>query len=131
MAAEYVMSEGNHRVILCERGVRTFLDHMRFTLDVGAIPVIKERSHLPIIVDPSHAAGVRDYVKPLALSAVAAGADGLIMEIHDAPELAVSDGNQALTPDMYAELMHAIGDVAQTVGRTLDSSDESTVPVQL
>ncbi len=131
MAAEYVMSEGNHRVVLCERGVRTFLDHMRFTLDVGAIPLIKERSHLPIIVDPSHAAGVRDYVTPLALSAIAAGADGLIVEIHDAPETAVSDGNQALTSQMYAELMGQVAGVAQAIGRTMGQADESPMPVRL
>ena len=131
MAAEYVMSEGNHRVVLCERGVRTFLDHMRFTLDVGAIPVIKEHSHLPIIVDPSHAAGVRDYVTSLALAGVAAGADGLIVEIHDDPETAVSDGSQALTAEMYAQLMREVAGVAQAIGRTMGQSDESPIPVQL
>lgn len=119
MSAEYVMSEGNHRVVLCERGVRTFLNHLRFTLDIGAIPVIKELSHLPIIVDPSHAAGLRQRVIPLALAGVAAGADGLIVEIHHRPEEALSDGNQALTPEQYAEMAREVAGIARAIGRTV------------
>lgn len=117
MAAEYVMSEGNHRVILCERGVRTYLDHTRFTLDVGVIPAIRERSHLPVVVDPSHAAGERGKVIPLALAGVAAGADGLLVEIHHRPEEAVSDGPQALTADQYAELVREIAGIAPALRR--------------
>jgi len=104
LAAEYVMGGGNRNVILCERGVRTFNDHTRFTLDVGAIAVAKQRSHLPVIVDPSHAAGHRDLVAPLALAGVAAGADGVMVEIHTEPARAWSDGPQALTPPMWADL---------------------------
>lgn len=104
LAAEYVMSGGNRDVILCERGIRTFGDHTRFTLDVGAIAVAKRRSHLPVVVDPSHAAGHRDLVMPLALSGVAAGADGVMVEIHTEPERAWSDGPQALTLPMWADL---------------------------
>ncbi len=119
MAAEYIMNEGNHRVILCERGVRTFLTHTRFTLDVGAIPVIKEASHLPIIVDPSHAAGLNKWVMPLALAGIAAGADGLIVEVHHQPEKALSDGEQALTPEQFAELVREITVIARVLGREL------------
>ena len=104
LAAEYVISGGNRNVILCERGIRTFGDHTRFTLDVGAIAVAKQRSHLPVVVDPSHAAGHRDLVIPLALAGVAAGADGVMVEIHTEPERAWSDGPQALTPPMWADL---------------------------
>ncbi|MFN4295176.1 MAG: 3-deoxy-7-phosphoheptulonate synthase, partial [Thermoflexales bacterium] len=96
MAAEYILAAGNPSVILCERGIRTFADHLRFTLDVGIIPVLKEASHLPVIVDPSHAAGARDKVIPLALAGIAAGADGLIVEVHHNPERALSDGAQSL-----------------------------------
>ena len=118
LAAEYVMSGGNRDVILCERGIRTFGDHTRFTLDVGAIAVAKGRSHLPVVVDPSHAAGHRDLVIPLALAGVAAGADGVIVEVHTEPEHAWSDGPQALTPPMWAELasrLTAQGPVRATV----------------
>lgn len=117
MAAEYIMSEGNHRVVLCERGIRTFADHMRFTLDVGVIPVVKEVSHLPIIVDPSHAAGIRHRVIPLALAGIAAGADGLIVEVHHQPETALSDGTQALTPEQFTQMVREITVIAQAVGR--------------
>ncbi len=119
MSAEYIMNEGNHRVVLCERGVRTFLNHTRFTLDVGAIPVIKETSHLPIIVDPSHAAGLQKWVIPLALAGVAAGADGLLVEVHYEPEKALSDGEQALKPEQFAELIREIAVIAQAIGRGL------------
>ncbi len=121
MAAEYIMSEGNHRVVLCERGVRTFLTHTRFTLDVGAIAVIKEVSHLPVVVDPSHAAGLRKWVVPLALAGVAAGADGLLVEVHHRPEEALSDGEQALTPEQFASLIREIAKVGKAVGRSFAS----------
>jgi 3-deoxy-7-phosphoheptulonate synthase len=117
MAAEYIMNEGNHHVVLCERGVRTFLNHTRFTLDVGAIPVIKEISHLPIVVDPSHAAGLQKWVTSLALAGLAAGADGLIVEVHHRPEQALSDGEQALTPERFSELVREIDVVARALGR--------------
>lgn len=108
MAAEYVISEGNARIILCERGIRTFSDNTRNTLDLSAIPAIKEVSHLPIIVDPSHAAGRREFVVPLAKGAIATGADGLIIEVHDDPPRALSDGAQSLYPGQFEELMKDI-----------------------
>jgi 3-deoxy-7-phosphoheptulonate synthase len=108
MAAEYIMSGGNLRVILCERGVRTFANHTRNTLDISTIPSVKEVSHLPIIVDPSHAAGRRDYVLPLARAAIAAGADGLLVEVHNDPTHALSDGPQSLYPEQFAQLMKEI-----------------------
>jgi 3-deoxy-7-phosphoheptulonate synthase len=108
MAAEYIMSEGNTRVILCERGIRTFSDNTRNTLDLSAIPSIKEASHLPIIVDPSHAAGRRDYVIPLSRGAIAVGADGLIIEVHHDPAHALSDGMQSLYPAQFEQLMREI-----------------------
>ena len=109
MAAEYIMSEGNSRVILCERGIRTFADNTRNTLDLSAIPSIKEVSHLPIIADPSHAAGRRDYVIPLSRGAIAVGADGLIIEVHNDPTHAMSDGAQSLYPYQFEDLMAEIG----------------------
>jgi 3-deoxy-7-phosphoheptulonate synthase len=108
MAAEYIMSEGNSQVILCERGIRTFSDNVRNTLDLSAIPSIKEASHLPIIVDPSHAAGRRDYVIPLSRGAIAVGADGLLIEVHHDPSHALSDGAQSLYPQQFANLMNEI-----------------------
>jgi 3-deoxy-7-phosphoheptulonate synthase len=105
MSAEYIMSEGNSRIILCERGIRTFSDNTRNTLDLSAIPSIKEASHLPIVVDPSHAAGRRDYVIPLSRGAVAVGADGLLVEVHHDPMHALSDGMQSLYPEQFEELM--------------------------
>jgi 3-deoxy-7-phosphoheptulonate synthase len=108
MAAEYIMSEGNSRVILCERGIRTFADNTRNTLDLSAIPSIKEASHLPIIADPSHAAGRRDYVIPLSRGAIAVGADGLIIEVHHDPAHAMSDGAQSLYPYQFEDLMAEI-----------------------
>ncbi|MBE6822353.1 MAG: 3-deoxy-7-phosphoheptulonate synthase [Ruminococcaceae bacterium] len=118
-AAEYIMSEGNYNVVLCERGIRTFETATRNTLDVSAVPVVKERSSLPIIVDPSHAAGKMRYVTPLALSAIAAGADGLIVEVHPNPQEAMSDAAQQLTPETYATLFQRARKVAEAVGRTL------------
>ncbi|NOY70527.1 MAG: 3-deoxy-7-phosphoheptulonate synthase [Deltaproteobacteria bacterium] len=104
MAAEYIMSRGNTGIILCERGIRTFVRHSRNTLDLSAVPVVRRESHLPVIVDPSHAAGFRDQVMPLARAACAAGAQGLMVEVHHAPETAVSDGAQSLLPDQFARL---------------------------
>jgi 3-deoxy-7-phosphoheptulonate synthase len=108
MAAEYIISEGNNQVILCERGIRTFTDETRNTLDISAIPVIKRYSHLPIIVDPSHAAGDWRYIKPLSKAAIAAGADGLIIEVHPDPQNALSDGQQSLNFEQFSELMEEI-----------------------
>lgn len=111
MAAEYIMAEGNAHVILCERGVRTFVRHSRNTLDLSAVPVILKESHLPVIIDPSHAAGVRDQVIPLSRAAVAVGAHGLMVEVHHAPETALSDGAQSLYPDQFERLCAYAGKV--------------------
>ena len=119
LAAEYIMSEGNYDVILCERGIRTFEDATRNTLDLSVVPLIKQLSHLPVIVDPSHATGKWDLVPPMALAAVAAGADGIMVEVHPRPEEALSDGPQALLPSTFAKLMHDLGTLASAVGRTL------------
>lgn len=118
-AAEYIMSEGNEKVILCERGIRTYETSTRNTLDLSAVPVLRQRTHLPIIVDPSHATGVRAYVEPLAKAAVAAGADGLMIETHPCPEKALSDGPQSLTFDQFETLMNGLKPYAQLSGRTL------------
>jgi len=107
-AAEYILSEGNYQVVLCERGIRTFEEYTRNTLDLSAVGAVKELSHLPVIVDPSHGTGRRGLVRPMALAAVAAGADGLMIEMHPNPELALSDGPQSLDPDRYRELMQAV-----------------------
>ncbi len=120
MAAEYIMSEGNDNVILCERGIRTYEKSTRNTFDLSAIPVSKELSHLPIIADPSHAAGTSKYVPALSKGAVAAGADGLMIEVHNCPEKALSDGEQSLTPTEFAELMVKLRPIAAAVGRDLD-----------
>ncbi|MDP7035099.1 MAG: 3-deoxy-7-phosphoheptulonate synthase [Planctomycetota bacterium] len=119
MAAEYVLSEGNRQVILCERGIRTFSDHSRNTFDIGVLPAIHSRSHLPVLADPSHAAGHREGVLPLALAAVAAGADGLIVEVHNRPEEALSDGAQSLYPDQFEGLVGQVSRVAAAIGRTV------------
>jgi len=119
LAAEYIMSEGNYDVILCERGIRTFEDATRNTLDLSAVPLIKRLSHLPVVVDPSHGTGKWDLVSPMALAAVAAGADGSMVEVHPRPEEALSDGPQALLPSTFAKLMDDLSRVAQAVGRTL------------
>jgi 3-deoxy-7-phosphoheptulonate synthase len=118
MAAEYILSEGNYNVILCERGVRTFADHTRNTLDLSVIPAVKSASHLPIIVDPSHGTGKRDKVLPLARAAVAVGADGLIVEVHPDADHARSDGYQSLYPGQFEELMREITPIAAVLGRT-------------
>ncbi|GAC1431121.1 MAG: 3-deoxy-7-phosphoheptulonate synthase [Terriglobales bacterium] len=119
MAAEYVMSEGNYDVILCERGVRTFADHTRNTLDLSLIPAVQRLSHLPILVDPSHGTGKRNKVTPLSRASVAVGADGLIIEVHHEPDKALSDGIQSLYPDQFDELMSQVRQIAPVVGRTL------------
>ncbi len=119
MAAEYVMSEGNYEVILCERGVRTFSDHARNTLDLSIVPALQRVSHLPILVDPSHGTGRRDSVLPMARAGIAAGADGLIVEVHNHPETAVSDGPQSLFPAQFATMMNEIEQIAPIVGRNL------------
>ena len=118
MAAEYVMAQGNHDVILCERGIRTFENATRNTLDVAAIPVLKEETHLPVIVDPSHAGGRASLVPPLSYAAIAAGADGLIVEVHPHPDLARSDGDQSLTIDGFSRLMASLAPFAEAAGRT-------------
>ncbi|MFB6215072.1 MAG: 3-deoxy-7-phosphoheptulonate synthase, partial [Candidatus Bipolaricaulia bacterium] len=117
MAAEYVMSEGNEKVILCERGIRTFSDETRFTLDLSVVPVIKDESHLPIIIDPSHSTGVRDKVIPMARAGIAAGADGMIVEVHHEPEKAKSDGPQSLRPHQFSELMDQVEQISKTLSR--------------
>ena len=119
MSAEYIMSAGNENVILCERGVRTFETYTRNTLDVSAIPAIKQMSHLPVIVDPSHAAGMYWMVEPLALAAVAAGADGLIIEVHNDPAHAKCNGQQSLTPQNFDALMHKVSAMVDLMGKTL------------
>lgn len=108
MSAEYIMAGGNEKVILCERGIRTFETSMRNTLDISAIPMLKKMTHLPVVIDPSHAAGIRWMVEPLALAAIAAGADGLMIEVHNNPEKALCDGPQSLTPEMFENLMNKI-----------------------
>jgi len=117
LSAEYIMAGGNYNVILCERGIRTFETYTRNTLDIAAIPVIKKLSHLPIIADPSHGTGRRDKVAPMARAAVAAGADGLLIEVHHDPEHALSDGAQSLYPDQFAQLMAELRIIAPAVGR--------------
>jgi 3-deoxy-7-phosphoheptulonate synthase len=119
MAAEYVMKEGNERVILCERGIKTFETTMRYTLDLGAVPVLKQETHLPVIVDPSHAAGRRDLVLPLARAAVAAGADGIIVEVHPRPEEALCDGPQQIPADEFAEFAREVVSVVTLMGKTV------------
>ena len=119
MSAEYVMSQGNHRVILCERGIRTFETLTRNTLDVSAVPVLKRESHLPVIVDPSHGTGHWDLVAPMACASVAAGADGVMVEVHPRPEEALSDGPQTLRPKKFYGMMDQMRKIAEAIGRTL------------
>jgi 3-deoxy-7-phosphoheptulonate synthase len=119
MAAEYILSEGNYNVALCERGVRTFADHTRNTLDLSLIPAVQRLSHLPIFVDPSHGTGKRNKVTPLSRAAVAVGADGLMVEVHNKPDEAMSDGPQSLFPDQFDELMKQVRQIAAVVGRTV------------
>ena len=117
MSAEYIMAAGNPNVILCERGIRTFEKYTRNTLDLSVIPVIKEKTHLPIVIDPSHATGDYRYVEAMSLAAIAAGADGLIIEVHDNPECAWSDGDQSLKPEKFARLVEKCRSIAHVVGR--------------
>src|SRR3954452_17293148 len=119
LSAEYIMSGGNYQVLLCERGIRTFETYTRNTMDISAIPVVKKLSHLPIIGDPSHGTGRRDQVLPMARAAVAAGADGLIVEVHHDPDHALSDGAQSLRPEQFSELMQQLRIIATAVGRTV------------
>jgi 3-deoxy-7-phosphoheptulonate synthase len=119
MSAEYIMSEGNHNVILCERGIRTFCTHTRNTLDLNIVPGLKQATHLPVIVDPSHGTGKHDFVIPLSKAAVACGADGLMIEVHPNPEEAVSDGDQSLLPNKFDDLMKEVEPIAKAVGRKL------------
>jgi 3-deoxy-7-phosphoheptulonate synthase len=119
MAAEYILSEGNYEVILCERGVRTFADHTRNTLDLSIVPAVQRLSHLPILVDPSHGTGKRDKVLPMARAAIAVGADGLLIEVHHQPEKALSDGAQSIYPDQFARMMDEIEQIAPIVERYL------------
>ena len=120
MAAEYVLSEGNYRVILCERGVRTFSDFSRNTLDLAVVPAVQKRSHLPIMVDPSHGTGKRSKVLPLSRAAVAVGADGLLVEVHHEPDKAWSDGVQSIIPQEFAELMNEVRQIAGVLHRTVN-----------
>lgn len=119
MSAEYILSNGNPDVLLCERGIRTFETYTRNTFDISAIPVVHKRSHLPVFADPSHATGLRDKVIPMARAAVAAGADGLMVEVHHDPEHALSDGPQALLPDQFVEMMKQVKLIANVIGRTI------------
>src|ERR1700685_4077711 len=119
MAAEYILSEGNYNVALCERGVRTFADHTRNTLDLSVVPAVQRLSHLPILVDPSHGTGKRNKVTPLSRAAVAVGADGLMVEVHNKPDEAMSDGPQSLFPEQFDELMTQVRQIAAVVGRTV------------
>jgi 3-deoxy-7-phosphoheptulonate synthase len=119
MSAEYVLSEGNYDVILCERGVRTFSDFSRNTLDLAVVPAVKQISHLPILVDPSHGTGRRDKVVPMSRGSAAVGADGLIVEVHHDPDSALSDGPQSITPDAFAALVSELRQITQVLGRTL------------
>ena len=119
MAAEYIMSEGNYNIVLCERGVRTFADHTRNTLDLSIVPAVQRLSHLPIIVDPSHGTGKRNKVTPLSRAAIAVGADGLIVEVHHDPDRALSDGMQSLYPDQFDALMVQVRQIAAVLGRTI------------
>jgi 3-deoxy-7-phosphoheptulonate synthase len=119
MSAEYILSEGNYEVVLCERGVRTFSDFSRNTLDLSVVPAVKDTSHLPILVDPSHGTGRRDKVAPLSRAAVAVGADGLMVEVHHDPNRALSDGPQSITPDMFGALVRELRQIAPVIGRGL------------
>jgi 3-deoxy-7-phosphoheptulonate synthase len=128
MSAEYVMSEGNYQVILCERGVRTFTDHARNTLDLSIIPALKKVSHLPILIDPSHGTGRRDSVLPMARAAAAAGADGVMVEVNNHPEVALSDGPQSIYPDQFARMMDELEQIAPIVERKLARGIRMSVP---
>ena len=115
MSAEYIMAGGNENIILCERGIRTFETYTRNTLDLSAVPMLKELSHLPVIVDPSHASGVSKLVKPMAMAATASGADGLMIEVHNDPKNALCDGAQSLTPEQFADVMTRVESIREVV----------------
>ncbi len=119
MSAEYILSEGNMNVLLCERGIRTFETATRYTLDLNAVPILKAKTHLPVVVDPTHGVGLREFIPQMSVAAVAAGADAIMLEVHDSPDLAKSDGEQALIPDMLARLVPRLRAVANAVGRDL------------
>ncbi len=119
MSAEYILAEGNHNVILCERGIRTFNDETRFTLDVSAVPLVKQNSHLPVFIDPSHSSGRRDLIRPLTLAGISAGADGAMIEVHSCPDQAKCDGPQAYPPENFLELMGMIKKLANLLGKKL------------
>ena len=119
LSAEYILNEGNMNVLLCERGIRTFETATRYTLDLNAVPILKSKTHLPVVVDPTHGIGLRDFVPQMSLAAIAAGADAVMIEVHDSPELAKSDGEQALTPEIFGELVPHLRAVAAAVGRSL------------
>jgi 3-deoxy-7-phosphoheptulonate synthase len=125
LAAEYVLVQGNPNVILCERGIKTFETATRNTLDLNAVPVLKSKTHLPVVVDPSHGTGRRDAVIPMARAAVAAGADGLMVEVHPDPNHALSDGDQSLTLEQFRQLVEEVKPVAQAVGRRVETRGES------
>jgi 3-deoxy-7-phosphoheptulonate synthase len=130
LAAEYLLDGGNEQVILCERGIRTFEPAMRNTLDLASVALAKARTHLPVMVDPSHATGTRELVIPMALAAAAAGADGLLVEVHPRPDEALCDGAQALTPELFEELMRRLGPVLAAVGRTLHARPAAPAKVR-
>ena len=117
MSAEYILAEGNRNVVLCERGIRTFETYTRNTTDINAIPVLKSLTHLPVIIDPSHGVGKWNFVTPVALAGIAAGADGIIVEVHPKPEDALSDGGQSLLPERFADLVQKSRAIATTIGR--------------
>ena len=119
MSAEYILSEGNMNVLLCERGIRTFENATRYTLDLNAVPILKSKTHLPVVVDPTHGIGLRDFVPQMALAAVAAGADAVMIEVHDSPQFAKSDGEQAILPEVFADLVPRLRAVAEAVGRRM------------
>ena len=131
MSAEYILSGGNKQVMLCERGIRTYETSTRNTTDINAIPVLKNLTHLPVILDPSHSTGQADYVAAIARAAIAAGADGLIVEVHPDPAHAVSDGKQSLKPEKFAAMVKQVGQIAQIMGRKLASADGSQSPSKL
>ena len=119
MSAEYIMAEGNSKVILCERGIRTFETMTRNTLDISAVPLLKQKSHLPVAVDPSHATGITSLIEPLSLASIVAGADALEIEVHNDPKSALSDGGQQLTPAKFAEIMKKIKDICGYLNRKI------------
>ena len=127
MAAEYIVSHGNNRVMLCERGIRTFETATRNTTDINAIPVLKAQTHLPVILDPSHGTGYWEYVQAIARAGIAAGADGLMIEVHPHPEEALSDGGQSLKPERFAELVTQVRAIAEAMGRSLAPQPDAPV----